>query len=65
MTDHTCTEKIGGDSIFIFVVIPVVAENRYDSNLDNSSRNTFENSCTIGTLSKVTFEVEVLITRAK
>ena len=31
MTDHTRTEKIGGDSIFIFVVIQVVAETRYDS----------------------------------
>ena len=31
MTDHTCTEKIGGDSIFMFVVIQVVAGNRYDS----------------------------------
>ena len=31
VTDHTRTEKIGGDSIFIFVVIKVVAGNRYDS----------------------------------
>ena len=31
MTDHTRTEKIGGDSIFIFVVFQVVAGNRYDS----------------------------------
>ena len=30
MTDHTRTEKIGDDSIFIFVVIQVVAGNRYD-----------------------------------
>ena len=33
MTDHTRTEKIGGDSIFIFVVIHVVARNRYDNDL--------------------------------
>ena len=26
MTDHTCTEKIGGDSIFIFVVIQLERE---------------------------------------
>ena len=32
MTDHTRIEKIGGDSIFIFVVIQVVAGNRYDNN---------------------------------
>ena len=31
MTDHTRTEKIGGDSICILVVIQVVAGNRYDS----------------------------------
>ena len=31
VTDHTCTEKIGGDSIFMFVVLQVVAGNRYDS----------------------------------
>ena len=31
VTDHTRTEKIGGDSIIIFVVIQVVAGNRYDS----------------------------------
>ena len=31
MTDHTRTEKIGGDSIVCFVVIQVVAGNRYDS----------------------------------
>ena len=31
MTDHTRTEKIGGDSIFMFVVYLVVAGNRYDS----------------------------------
>ena len=31
VTDHTRTEKIGGDSILIFVVFQVVAENRYDS----------------------------------
>ena len=31
VTDHTRTEKIGGDSILIFVVIQVVAGNRYDS----------------------------------
>ena len=31
MIDHTRTEKIGGDSIFMFVVIQVRAENRYDS----------------------------------
>ena len=31
MTDHTRTEKIGGDSIFMFVVIQVVVGNRYDS----------------------------------
>ena len=30
MTDHTRTEKIGGDSI-MFVVIQVVAGDRYDS----------------------------------
>ena len=30
MTDHTRTERISGDSIFMFVVIQVVAENRYD-----------------------------------
>ena len=34
MTDHTRTEKIGGDSIFMFVVIQVVAENRYDNDLN-------------------------------
>ena len=26
MTDHTCIEKIGGDSIFIFVVLQVERE---------------------------------------
>ena len=31
VTDHTRTEKIGGDSIFIFVVNQVVAGNRYDN----------------------------------
>ena len=31
MTDHTRTEKIGGDSILCFVVILVVAGNRYDN----------------------------------
>ena len=31
MTDHTRTEKIGGDSIFMFVVNQVVTGNRYDS----------------------------------
>ena len=31
VTDHTRTEKIGGDSIFMFVVNQVVAGNRYDS----------------------------------
>ena len=31
MTDHTRTEKIGGDSILIFVVIQVVAGNCYDN----------------------------------
>ena len=31
MTDHTHTEKIGGDSIFIFVVIQVATGNRYDT----------------------------------
>ena len=31
MTDHTSTEKIGGDSIVCFVVFQVVAENCYDS----------------------------------
>ena len=30
MTDHTHTEKIGGDSISIFVVFQVVAGNPYD-----------------------------------
>ena len=30
MTDHTCTEKIGGDSI-CFCSHPSWAENRYDS----------------------------------
>ena len=30
MTDHTRTEKIGGDSLFIFVVIQSRAGNRYD-----------------------------------
>ena len=34
MTDHTRIEKIGGDSIFIFVVILVVTGNRYDSKQD-------------------------------
>ena len=33
VTDHTRTEKIGGDSIFMFVVIQVVAGNRYDRNI--------------------------------
>ena len=32
MIDHTRTEKIDDDSIFMFVVIQVVAGNRYDSN---------------------------------
>ena len=31
VTDHTRTEKIGGDSILIFVVNQVVTGNRYDS----------------------------------
>ena len=31
MTDHIRTEKIGGDSIVLFVVFQVVAGNRYDS----------------------------------
>ena len=31
MTDHTRTEKIGGDSIFIFVVFQVVVGNRYNN----------------------------------
>ena len=31
VTDHTRTEKIGGDSIFIFVVYQIVAGNRYDN----------------------------------
>ena len=31
MTDHTRTEKIGGDSILICVVNLVVAGNSYDS----------------------------------
>ena len=30
MTDHTRTEKIGGNSILILEVIQVVARNRYD-----------------------------------
>ena len=30
VTDHTRAEKIGGDSIIIFVVFQVVAGNRYD-----------------------------------
>ena len=30
VTDHTRTEKIGGDSIVCFVVFQVVAGNRYD-----------------------------------
>ena len=35
VTDHTRTEKIGGDSIVFvfFVVLQVVAGNRYDRNL--------------------------------
>ena len=37
----------------------------YGDNLGKSLRNTFENSCTIGTLFKVTFEVEISITCAK
>ena len=40
MTDHTRTEKIGGDSIFMFVVIQVVAGNCYDIvYLDNMPSN--------------------------
>ena len=35
MTDHTRTKKIGGDSIFIFVVNQVVAGNRYDKLVKN------------------------------
>ena len=35
VTDHTRTEKIGGDSIFMFVVNQVVAGNRYDIVLIN------------------------------
>ena len=32
MTDHTRTEKIGGDSIFLFlIVVQVVAGNGYDT----------------------------------
>ena len=31
MTDYTRTENIDGDSIFIFVVIQLVAGNHYDS----------------------------------
>ena len=31
VANHTRTEKIGGDSIFMFVVIQVVAGNSYDS----------------------------------
>ena len=31
MTDHIRTEKIGGDSVIIFVVFQVVAGNCYDS----------------------------------
>ena len=30
VTDHTRTEKIGGDSIFMFCGHPSRAENRYD-----------------------------------
>ena len=37
MTDHTRTEKIGGDSIFNFVVNQVVAGNRYDNQLQRWS----------------------------
>ena len=33
MTDHTRTEKIGGDSILFLVVFQVVAGNRYDKDL--------------------------------
>ena len=29
--DHTRTEKVGGDSIFMFVVNQIMAGNRYDS----------------------------------
>ena len=30
VTDHTRTEKIDGDSIFIFVINQVMTKNRYD-----------------------------------
>ena len=33
MPDHTRTEKIGGDSIIILVVIQVIAGNGYDKNV--------------------------------
>ena len=31
VTNHTRTEKIGGDSILFLVILQVVAENRYDT----------------------------------
>ena len=67
MTDHTRTEKIGGDSIIIFVVILVVAGNRYDNDpmaskaidrIVNSWKQTFRvNTGLIG--NKVTMEYAV------
>ena len=41
MTDYTRTKKIGGDSIVLFVVIQVVAGNRYDTH-EQSSTGTKE-----------------------
>ena len=37
VTDHTRTEKIGGDSILFLVVLQVVAGNRYDNDKIHSS----------------------------
>ena len=38
MTDHTRTEKIGGDSILFLVVLRVVTGNRYDRDQNTASK---------------------------
>ena len=47
VTDHTRTEKIGGDSV-MFVVIQVVAGNRYDNSHQQSSHQNMKNKFDFG-----------------